>query len=371
MFVGMGEGLSIDLRQQRIIAAEAVISEMRAVQIEELEALDEAQVATGDGFRSLSEWTTAVVDLAPETAKRLVRTMRRTTDRPDLRTALGSREVSFDRVEALSRIPEDVGLLEHIDVAAVHREAAKRARVTSEDEYRSADDRFLILQPSLDESWWKLWGGLDGVSGAIVDKVLSEAADQLPILPDATRGESSWRRATALVELAISDEPPPAQITVFVDAGHAVGSNGQSGVVLEAGPGVGRNALEATLCEAVTEVTVNSDDGIPMTYGRKSRNIPRSLRRAILHRDCNRCAADGCDSRHRLQIHHIVPWSRGGHTDQENLITLCWFHHQVVVHQRGFTVYRHPQHGRIRFRRVDGGTRPTYESSATEPIHGP
>jgi hypothetical protein len=78
----------------------------------------------------------------------------------------------LDRVEAVSRIPEPVGLLQHLDVAAVLREAARRARITAEDEFRSADDRFLVLQPSLDESWWKLWGGLDGVSGAIVDKVL-------------------------------------------------------------------------------------------------------------------------------------------------------------------------------------------------------
>ncbi|HET7846202.1 MAG TPA: HNH endonuclease [Acidimicrobiia bacterium] len=348
----MGEWVSVDQRQQRIIAAEAVISEMRAVQIEELDALDEAQVATGDGFRSLSDWTTAVLDIAPETAKRLVRTLRRTVDRPDLRTALASGEASFDRVEALSRIPENVGLLEHIDVAAVHREAAKRARITSEDEYRSADDRFLILQPSLDESWWKLWGGLDGVSGAIVDKVLTEAADQLPLLPDGTRGDSSWRRATALVQTCISDDPSPAEITVFIDSQYAVPSGSEAGVVLEAGPRIGRQALEALLCESVTEVIVNSDDGTPMNYGRRSRNIPPSLRRATIHRDGNRCVADGCQSRNRLQIHHLQPWSEGGSTDAENLITLCWFHHQVVVHQRGFTVYRVPKHGRIRFRQA-------------------
>lgn len=353
MFVDMGEGLSIDLRQHRIMAAEVVISKMKAIQLEELEALDEAQVASGDGFRSMSEWTAAVLDLTPDTAKSLVRTMRRTADRPDLRAALASGDASFDRVEAVSRIAEDIGLLHHLDVASVQREAAKRVRVTTEDEYRSADDRFLILQPSLDASWWKLWGGLDGVSGAIVDKVLTEAADQLPTLPDGTRGDSSWRKATALVELAVSDEPPPAQVTVFVDADHATGSNGRSGVVLEAGPSVGRDALEALLCEAVTEVTARGSDGRLMEYGRRSRTIPPPLRRAILYRDNNRCGADGCNSRNRLQIHHVIPWSKGGPTDAENLITLCWFHHQVVVHQRGFTVYRHPEHGRIRFRQVD------------------
>ena len=64
-------------------------------------------------------------------------------------------EISFDRLEALSRIPEDVGRLEHLDVAGVRREAAKRVRISAEDEYRTAPDQFLILQPSLDESWWK------------------------------------------------------------------------------------------------------------------------------------------------------------------------------------------------------------------------
>jgi hypothetical protein len=207
----------------------------------------------------------------------------------------------------------------------------------------------LILQPSLDESWWKLWGGLDGYSGAIVDKALSEMADQLPDLPDGTRGDSSWRKATALTALCISDDPPPAQITVFIDTDHALASNGQSGVVLEAGPRIGKDTLEAILCDAVTEITVTTENGIPMAYGRHRRTIPPALRRAIIHRDHNRCAADGCQSRNRLQIHHITPWSQDGPTNPDNLITLCWYHHHTVIHQQHYTLYRHPEHRRIRF----------------------
>jgi hypothetical protein len=345
------EMFSNDQLEQALARSRSARSRLDAHDLEILEVLDARQVATADGAKSLAEWVAARLDVSLDNAKSLVRTMRRTVDRPDLRDALACGEVSFDRVEALSRIREQVGLLEHLDVSGTRREAAKRARIRSEDESRSVDDRFLILQPSLDESWWKLWGGLDGVSGAIVDKVLSETADQLPDLPDGIRGDSSWRRATALVELAVSDDPPPAQVTVFVDAQHAVGSNGQAGVVLEAGPGIGAQALEAILCESVTEVTVTHEGGIPMRYGRQSRTIPPALRRAILHRDGNRCVGDGCDSRHRLQVHHLKPWSEGGPTDPENLITLCWFHHQVVVHQRGFQINRHSDHGRIRFQK--------------------
>lgn len=264
--------------------------------------------------------------------------------------ALAKGEATFDRVEALSRIAEDVGLLEHLDVAGVRREAARRIRITTEDEFRTADERFLVIQPSLDESWWKLWGGLDGASGALVDKVLTEASDRIPEFPDGTRGDSSWRKATALVELCTSDEPPPAQVTVFVDAAQAVTSNGQSGVVLEAGPRVGAAALAGILCDATTEVIARTGDGRFMEYGRRLRTAPPSLRRAILHRDGDACAGDGCLSRYRLEAHHIVPWSQGGRTDPDNLITLCWFHHHVVVHERGFEPFRHPDHGRVRFR---------------------
>jgi hypothetical protein len=340
-------------------------SRLAAVDLAILEELDSRQVATGDGCRSLSEWTASRLDVSSETAKSLVWTMRRTSHRPDLRGRLASGEVSFDRVEALSRIPEQVGWLDHLDIAGVHREAALQARISTETEARTAADQYLILQPSLDESWWKLWGGLDGYSGAIVDKALTEAADQLPPLPDGSRGDTSWRKATALTSLCISDEPPPAQITVFIEADHALPGSGEAGVVLETGPRIGKDTLEAILCDGITEITVNGEDGIPMSYGRHTRTIPPALRRAIIHRDHNRCAADGCDSRNRLQVHHITPWSQGGATDPDNLITLCWYHHHIIIHQWRYTLYRHPQHGRIRFKKPARAPAAAYRATSS------
>jgi 5-methylcytosine-specific restriction endonuclease McrA len=344
--------VTVDQREQRLLAGEQEIARIRAEQLQLLEDLDRLQVATGDGCRSLSEWVAGRLDLSPESAKSLVRTMRRTIDRPDMREALTG-GASFDRIEALSRIDRPVGLLEHLDVAGVRHEAAKQTRISRDEEMRAAEDQFLVLQPSLDESWWRLWGGLDGYSGALVDKALTEAADQLPPLPDGTRRDTAWRRALALTELCVTGDAPPAQISVFVDAGQALATDGEAGVELEAGPRIGRDALEAILCEAVTELTVTEREGRLMAYGRRTRSIPPALRRAILHRDGNSCAADGCPSCNRLQVHHLQPWSRGGPTDPANLITLCWFHHQVVVHRHGFQAYRHPDHGRIRFRDLE------------------
>ena len=104
----------------------------------------------------MSEWLSARMDVSTDTAKTLVRTMRRLCHRPDLTGELAEGVVTFDRVEALSRIAEDVGLMEWADVNGVRRDAAKRVRITAETETRTAPDRFLVSQPTLDESWWKV-----------------------------------------------------------------------------------------------------------------------------------------------------------------------------------------------------------------------
>jgi hypothetical protein len=344
------ESFSTDLLEGRLVENRELISRIESEQLALLEVLDRRQVAAADGSRSLSEWLSARLDISLESSKSLVRTTRRTELRPDLRLAL-SEGVSFDRIEAVSRILADVGLLEQLDVAGVRREATKRAEITVEDEHRTASDRYLVVQPSLDESWWRLWGGLDGASGALVDKVLSEMGDHQPEFPDGSTGDPGWRKATALVELCVTGEPVPAQVSVFVDATHAVSTDGRAGVMLEAGPKVGVEALQAVLCDSITELTVRGEDGRYMEYGRKTRMVSPALRRALLDRYGGVCAADGCQSRYRLQAHHKIPWSKGGRTDQDNLILLCWFHHQVVVHERGFEIHQHPDHGRIRFRR--------------------
>lgn len=160
-----------------------------------------------------------------------------------------------------------------------------------------------------------------------------------------------WRRATALVGCLVSDDPPPGQVTVIVDARDAAPTGAEAGVTLETGVRAGRQALQTILCDADTEAIARTADGRYMDYGRRQRTAPPALKRALLAKYGFRCGADGCDSRHRLQVHHLTPWSQGGATDQDQLVVLCWFHHHVVVHGRGYEIYFHPDHGRIRFRK--------------------
>lgn len=51
--------------------------------------------------------------------------------------------------------------------------------------------------------------------------------------------------------------------------------------------------------------------------------IKPSVRAAVLARERHRCATPGCRSAHFLEVHHVIPRSRGGSNRAENLITLC------------------------------------------------
>lgn len=350
---------------ERILARiEQKISQARGLQLDALEELDRRQVFTADGCRSLTEWTSGRLDVGKDTAQKLVRTMRRTAQRTELREQLAS-GMSFDRVEARAALPDSVGRLDHLDISGIRRTVGRHAEVTTDQEQKNSRDRYLVLQPSLDESWWKVRGGLDGVAGSVVDRALTDLADRLPDLPDGTRPGNGWRKATALYELASGGATPEATITVFVDAERAVQVEGRAGVALEAGPRVGQQALAAILCGSTSEVTVRAEDGTPMRYGRTSRAIPPALRRAVLAVTDGVCAIDGCDSAYRVEVHHRTPWSDGGTTDPENLVALCWFHHHIVVHERGFELYEDSAHGRLRLRRPR--FEPTPDCRAAEP----
>jgi hypothetical protein len=46
-----------------------------------------------------------------------------------------------------------------------------------------------------------------------------------------------------------------------------------------------------------------------------------------------RCVVDGCNSRYRLQPHHIQHREFKGDNDLDNLALICWYHHHVVLHR--------------------------------------
>jgi hypothetical protein len=64
----------------------------------------------------------------------------------------------------------------------------------------------------------------------------------------------------------------------------------------------------------------------------RRRYVPASVKRAVWARDAGRCAFMGpdgrCGERGFLEFHHVVPFSAGGKTVEDNLELHCWAHNQ-------------------------------------------
>jgi 5-methylcytosine-specific restriction endonuclease McrA len=84
--------------------------------------------------------------------------------------------------------------------------------------------------------------------------------------------------------------------------------------------------LEAARCDA--QVVSATHAGAPLVAA--SQTIPPRIRRAVWRRDHGRCQVPGCRGARFLEVHHIVPRSRGGTHDLANLVVLCSAHHGRV-----------------------------------------
>ncbi len=304
-----------------------LISQLRARQLQLLQQLDGAQVASRDGAASFQDWLAGRLDVAPESARRLVHASRLLGEHHSPAAALADGDVTLDRAAG------------H-DISGVRRLVARRRRVTRRSEQEILDGQYVVIQPSLDEAQWTLHGRLAAQEGRIVDEALSRRSEQLPtpVVP----GSRSQRHAHALVSIAQDaverDAPGTSSstpvVTVFVDARQVAADGIETGAEIAAGPRVGPLTLERLLCEGRVGVIAATDLN-PVAASATSHTIPPAVRRWVLQRDGG-CVVDGCSSRYRLQPHHIRPRSEGGGHDPDNLATLCWYHHHVAIHTHGF-----------------------------------
>lgn len=344
--------ITIDELEIRLLAHERMIARHRAAQIELVQELDQAQVAGGDGCRTLVEWVSGRLDVEPATALALVTTARSVEADDPITTRLTAGDTSFDRAAATVRLRSsgaDPSLVEAstgYDLTGVRRLISRLVRRLPQTEIGAFESRHLIIQPSLDESEWRFWGRLPSYDGRIVEKALLAEADSLPREPDLPRSSRAARTADALTSVCarslansstgIGDRVGPV-LTLHVDAHRFAKTAGTAGIEVQNGPAAGLSLLEEVLCTGSVELLATSLEGKPLDLGRSTRVVKPRLRRHVLHRDGG-CTASGCTSRYRLQPHHIIPWSEGGTTDADNLTTLCWFHHHVIVHGRGFAI---------------------------------
>jgi len=87
-----------------------------------------------------------------------------------------------------------------------------------------------------------------------------------------------------------------------------------------------RESRERVECDC-EEVAGDESAGKP---GYVTRSIPPATRRAVLVRDGGHCQVPGCRHHRYLDLHHILPRSRGGGHAPTNLVTVCSTHHELL-----------------------------------------
>jgi hypothetical protein len=292
---------TIDELEQFVTGIERSFARGRVAQMTALRELDRRQAPLADGCRSLVEWVTGRLDLAPDTAKTLVSTARRLDGLPLVEAAALAGEITFDRVAAVARLAgpgdEHTALEESagLDVAGIHRRAAQQRRLTRSQEHRGFRDRYVATQSNLDHTALDFHGRMVGAAGRIFEEALHTVGDRLPGAPGVR--SRATRNADALSRIAQDaldggnphDVATAPLVTVFVDAVQTAATGGETGVTVATGPRVGPDTLEAVICSGSVEVTAFTQDGTPLNIGRRSRVVSPRLRRYVLHRDGGVC----------------------------------------------------------------------------------
>ena len=81
---------------------------------------------------------------------------------------------------------------------------------------------------------------------------------------------------------------------------------------------------------------------LPLDVG-VSKDIPAAIRRAVILRDQHCRWTGGCDQpAAACEVHHVTHKADGGKTSIKDCILFCTHHHQVAIHQMGWTVVLNP-----------------------------
>ncbi len=339
--------MNADETEQVLLRGEAVLVRVRAVQMAAVRDADRNQLPLADGCRSLNEWVASRMDVSSETAAGIVCTARIAEAQPELEEALYAGRLTWDRAVAIAPLLDEYGIdeLAGYDLAGIRRLCAWRRRLAGSAERQGFADQYVAVQPSLDESMRRFHGQLFGVDGHLFEKALLERADELGEVPYGDAANRGQRQALALVAMAqdsldrsgtATTESNGATAAILVDLDRANGNGGELGAEVEYGPRVGPDTLGELLCTGSVQV-IGLTDGRPVVTSDAAKAIPPAIRRFVAHRDGG-CVIDGCNSRYRLQPHHIQQRQHGGGHDPDNLATLCWYHHHVAIHVQGFRI---------------------------------
>jgi hypothetical protein len=313
------------------------------------------------GLQSCAEWLAWRCDLSMTTAREKVRVAHALKDLPAMSKAFSFGELSYAKVRELTRVanrdneePLVEFALRHTAITVAERCRELRCgRADSLDiASRAWANRGLRIRRDHHRNMVVMTVELPLDTGELVEKALDKARDDEALeVPDLADTSWSTRQADAFINLVtgyLSGEADSNNdthlVTIHVDQSALAGNGGRAAVPLE--------SVKRLCCDGHAVAVTETEDGEPLSIGRKSRLIPKAIERAVRARDKDTCTFPGCRNHRFLQCHHVEHWSNGGETTLDNLLLLCTRHH-TLVHEGGFSIAKDFQDNWY-FRRPDG-----------------
>ncbi|HUG74978.1 MAG TPA: HNH endonuclease [Acidimicrobiia bacterium] len=306
-----------------------------------------AETPTPLGFaRGMVSWMQVNLDVERSTARSYQAAAAALAELPRTAALAGTGVVSWDKLRHATRFAEtsdDVVLADELarwNVAQVKQLAAERCRRQRKAE-GPPRTHTLRLRNDPDGEGTYLSGWLAGADAERVRSQLERRAEQIGKDHDTRRWaphEERLGEALVLMAAAAQGRDPDGEraLTVVHVDDDVAGGDVEGNAMTTSGLALDDDELLRFACGGRVQFVV-SINGVPVGVARAERVTPRWLRRLVERRD-GRCRCCGGPIH---QIHHIWHWTKGGPTDLDNLVALCWTCH-TNVHTRGWRICGDP-----------------------------
>lgn len=346
--------------------------------------VDRRGIWANQGARSCPHWLSWRCGLSAGVGREHIRVGRALSQLPAVRDAFAGGELSYSKVRAITRIATPAIEASLLDMAAyatasqleticaAFRRAApdegtaalQRHRGRYLHAHRDRDGSVVInarLSPedgatvlaAIEATRQELDEGAD-VSAETPDQDVRPAylpfaagcADALVAICEAHQAEAPRRTFAS---------GPRASVVVHVDRHVLVDAKSEGCAHLEGVGMVSAHTVQRLVCDAAVSTLSFGPDGTAAPEGR-TRQVPDSLRRAVLTRDGG-CRWPGCGRHRYVDVHHVKFVAHGGRTRLTNLTTLCRAHHRLV-HEGGYRLDM-DAHARVTVETPDGAPIPS------------
>ena len=316
------------------------------------------------GCKSAAHWLSHACGMSERTGRDHVRVARALEELPVVAGALVAGELSFSKARALTRLERPIDEHAMMELARTAT-AAQLDRIVSghrqidasltddDDDANGRRYRQRTLANGMVEVAVVVTADvaelIDATVSARVEETLAEAGHTDRSIAERVAERGGWTavRADAAVEL-LGGSAEPQQVTLDIEL--AVNPNNsnagddrdrdlaESAVLAVSGARLPAQVARRYACDATAQLTVvDNTNGEVIGIGRRSRVVPRWLRRRVERRDDHTCQFPSCTSNRRLHTHHIIHWEDNGPIDLNNLLLLCSFHHHLV-HEGGWNL---------------------------------